>query len=122
MLSHSILQWTMLCQNSPEAIVPIHLHPLPKPMSLCSLSLFFFFFFFLQVARVTVRVNKHIHSELTKEASQKTPTSKKLKKIRGSKLCRLCSKVNENLNQNESVEVLGIVEIHDFPGRLVGSQ
>ena len=74
------------------------------------------------MARATVRVNKHIQPKLTKEPYQKTPISKKLKKIGGSNLCSYCSKVNEELDQNEPEEVPGIMETPAIPARPVGSQ
>ena len=50
---------------SPEAVVPIHLHPLPQTNDiLCSFSCF------LQVARATTRVNKHIQAKLIKDDYQ----------------------------------------------------
>ncbi|KAM7225988.1 hypothetical protein CapIbe_023965 [Capra ibex] len=76
----------------------------------------------VKVARATVRVNKHIQPKLTKEPYQKTPISKKLKKIGGSNLCSYCSKVNEELDQNEPEEVPGIMETPAIPARPVGSQ
>ena len=57
-----------------------------------------------------MRVNKHIQEKLAKKASQKSPTSNKLKKIRGSMLCSHCSKVNEELNQDEKKKVTEIME------------
>lgn len=55
-------------------------------------------------------VNKHIQAKLTKKAPQKASTTEKLKKIRGSKLCSQCSKVNEELNQNGLEEAPEIME------------
>ena len=62
----------------PEAVVLIQLHPFPQINEALSCL-----FCFLQVARVTVRLNKHILANLTKEASHTSPTSKKLKKTSG---------------------------------------
>ncbi|XFG16825.1 hypothetical protein AB1E19_020449 [Capra hircus] len=59
----------------------------------------------VKVARVPVRVNNHLQARLTKKTSQKPPTTRKLKKIRGPKLCSRCSKVKEELNQNGPEEV-----------------
>ncbi|DAA12533.1 TPA: hypothetical protein BOS_26442 [Bos taurus] len=59
----------------------------------------------VKVARVSVRVNNHLQAKMTKKTSQKPPTTRNLRKIRGSKLCSQCSKVNEELNQNGPVEV-----------------
>ncbi|KAM7225266.1 hypothetical protein CapIbe_023243 [Capra ibex] len=50
----------------------------------------------VRVTRTTMKVNKHIQEKVANKASQKTATSKKLMKIRGSKLCSQCSKMNES--------------------------
>ena len=49
-----------------------------------------------------MRVSNPIPAKLPKKTSQKTPTTRKLKKIRGSKLCSQSSNVNEELNQKEA--------------------
>ena len=49
-----------------------------------------------------MRVNNPIPAKLPKKSSQKTPTTKKLKKIRCSKLCSQSSNVNEELNQKDA--------------------
>ena len=67
-------------------------------------------------------MNKQFQPKLTKKSSQKSPTSEKLKKIRGSKLCSQGSKVNEELNQNKLEEVPEIVENLAIPAGPVGSQ
>ena len=77
------------------------------------------------MARVTAGVNKHIQAKLTNEVSKKKKQIsylKKLKKIRGSKLCIQCSKLNEELKQNEPEKVPGIVQNLVIPAKLVGSQ
>ena len=76
----------------------------------------------VKVARVTVRVNKHIQEKVAKKASQKSPTSKKLKKTRGLKFCSQCSKVNEELSQDEPKEVTETMEGPAIPAGPVGSQ
>ena len=51
-----------------------------------------------------MRVNNPIPAKLPKK-TQNIPTTKKLKKIRCSKLCSQSSKANEQLNQKEPEEV-----------------
>ena len=77
---------------------------------------------FLQVARVSVGVNNHLQAKMTKKTSQKPPTTRNLRKIRGSKLCSQCSKVNEELNQNGPEEVPESMETPVIPAGPVGSQ
>ena len=68
-----------------------------------------------------MKMNKYIQEKVANKASQTTATSKKLK-IRGSKLCSQCSKVNEELNQNKLEEVPEIMETPADPAGPVGSQ
>ena len=74
------------------------------------------------MARVSVGVNNHLQAKMTKKMSQKPPTTRNLRKIRGSKLCSQCSKVNEELNQNGPEEVPENVETPVFPVGPLGSQ
>ena len=76
----------------------------------------------VKVARVTVSVNKHIQEKVAKKASQKSPTSEKLKKTRGSKFFSQCSKVNEELSQDEPKDVTETMESPPIPAGPVGSQ
>ncbi|CAI9180158.1 unnamed protein product [Rangifer tarandus platyrhynchus] len=66
-----------------------------------------------QVARGTVRVNSPIPAKLPKKTQN--ATTKKLKKIRGSKLCSRHFNVNEQLNQKEAEEVPEIVQTAAIP-------
>ena len=74
------------------------------------------------MARASVGVNNHLQAKLTKKTSQKPPTTRNLRKIRGSKLCSQCFKVNEELNQNGPEEVPESVETPVIPVGPVGSQ
>lgn len=83
---------------SPKAIVPIHIHPVPKPMTFSVPSFVFSQWLGLLWWWISIFMQSYQGN------FSNIPTSKKLKKIRSSKLCSLCSKrpmVNENLNQNE---------------------
>ena len=69
-----------------------------------------------------MKVNKHIQEKVANKASQKTATSKKLKKIRGSKLCSQCSKMNEDLNQNKREEAPEMMETPVIPAGQMSNQ
>ncbi|CAI9181586.1 unnamed protein product [Rangifer tarandus platyrhynchus] len=74
-----------------------------------------------QANEVPVRANKHIQPKLTKGAFQIAPTSENINNIRGSNHCSQCSKVNEELNQNQLEVAPEIMETPAIPAGEVHS-
>ena len=97
--------------------VPTSKYTLPQANAiLCSYSCL------LHIPRVPVRANKRIQPKLTKEAFQIAPTSENIKNIKGSNLCSQCSKVNEELNQNQLEVAPEIMETPAIPAGEMCSQ